>query len=348
MPTAEITCIRCGHAGLPEPEGTCPRCGASVNLFQAAPLPRPAVVLPETDPDKLVKRGAAVPVLAAAAVVALALAGGGAWFTSRRGAARTGTLTGAAFPVSAPLASPDPAPFAAGSLPVVAAAPAPLRPSIAVASPEDGAASPEPARIAAAATEPRRVPDRPAAIDPPGQRPAPHQPGPRRTELEMGSASTVDPARPAAPERPASFRPVAIPGPGPVPFPSAAAPALSPAAGGAVPLPPPPRSTELVEDAPRFAVEGFQKPRMAEPGCVQAAVRLPRELVARLAGPVTVKFAVGTDGTVGLFEVVGQVPDRRVADALRSAIQSCRFLPGADAQGRKTRLWVVMPIRFER
>jgi TonB family protein len=317
MAEAEIACLRCGSSGVPGPDGACARCGAP---FKTAQLPRPAVVLPETDPDKLVKRGGAVPVLAAAAAAALALAGGGAWFASRRPAGATRSRDAAS-----------------ASLPSTAA-PAPLRRPIAVAAAEADATYAEPSRNAAGADEPRR-----ATNESPGPRAAP-QPAPRRTGLEIGSAPVVDPPRaPSAPEPSLPDRPSAA-----LPVQPASVAGPAPAVAGTVPLPPPPRGTELIEDAPTFALEGFQKARMAEPGCVQAAVRLPRDLANRLSGPVTVKFAVGVDGTVGLFQVMGEVPDRRVADALWSAIQSCRFIPGTDAQGRKTRLWVVMPIRFER
>jgi TonB family protein len=320
MAEAEIACLRCGNPGLPGPDGACARCGAPLDPLQTAPLPRPAVVLPETDPDKLVKRGGAVPVLAAAAAAALALAGGGAWFASRR-------------PASA-ARRPD---TASASLQSSTAAPAPLRRPIAVAAAEADATYAEPPRNAAAADEPRR-----ATNESPGPRAAP-QPGSRRTGLEIGSASVVDPPRaPPAPEPSVPARPSAAP---PV-QPASVTPA--PAVAGTLPLPPPPPDTQLIEDAPMFALEGFQKPRMVEPGCVQAALRLPHDLTARLKGPVTVRFAVGVDGKVGLFQVVSDVPDRRVTDAIWSAIRSCRFLPGADAQGRKTRLWVVMPFRFER
>ncbi|GAO04900.1 TonB family protein [Anaeromyxobacter sp. PSR-1] len=114
-----------------------------------------------------------------------------------------------------------------------------------------------------------------------------------------------------------------------------------------VPLPPPPAGATPVEDAPRYAAAGFRKPNLLVPRCVQDAIRLPRDARERVSGPVTVRFAVAKDGTVGLFQVMGDLPDRRVADAIWTAVRGCRFAPGADAAGKPTRLWVVMPIRFD-
>ena len=60
------------------------------------------------------------------------------------------------------------------------------------------------------------------------------------------------------------------------------------------------------------------------------------------------RFAVDRDGSVGLFRVEGKVPDRRITDALWTAVRECRFSPGTDDQGRPVKLWVVMPVRFVR
>ena len=78
---------------------------------------------------------------------------------------------------------------------------------------------------------------------------------------------------------------------------------------------------------------------------MQRGLRLPRDLTSR-PWVVTARFPVGADGTLGAIEVLGDVADPRVAEAVRRAIRGCAFVPGADAQGRPTRLWAVMPIRF--
>ncbi len=134
-----------------------------------------------------------------------------------------------------------------------------------------------------------------------------------------------------------------------VPVPQAAAEAAVPAAAVSPPavasVNP---AAEPVDDAPQFARQGFRSPAQETPNCVQSSVRIPRDLQDFASGPITVRFAVDKDGSVGLFRMEGQAPDRRIADAVWSAVRDCRFIPGADDQGRPTRLWVVLPIRFVR
>jgi protein TonB len=45
---------------------------------------------------------------------------------------------------------------------------------------------------------------------------------------------------------------------------------------------------------------------------------------------------------------MGQVADPRISDAVKRAVQACEWVPGADAEGKPTSLWVVMPIRLTR
>lgn len=101
-----------------------------------------------------------------------------------------------------------------------------------------------------------------------------------------------------------------------------------------------------IEDAPAFATAGYRKPEMAQRGCVQNTVRLPRELLGYVSGPITVKFAIGRDGAPSRFETMTGVPDQRIANAIWKAIQECKWIPGADAQGKPTSIWVILPIRF--
>ena len=101
-----------------------------------------------------------------------------------------------------------------------------------------------------------------------------------------------------------------------------------------------------IEDAPQFATAGYRKPEMAQRGCVQQSVRVPRELMGYISGPITVKFAIGRDGLPSRFQAMTDVPDRRIADAIWGAVQTCKWVPGADAQGKPTAIWVILPIRF--
>jgi len=100
------------------------------------------------------------------------------------------------------------------------------------------------------------------------------------------------------------------------------------------------------EDAPQYVTTGFRKPAEAVPGCVRGAIRMPPDLAGYVSGPTTVKFAVGRDGTIGRVEVLGAALDERVVEVIRRGLRACRWLPGADAQGRPVSLWVVMPLRF--
>ncbi|MGC4000093.1 MAG: energy transducer TonB [Anaeromyxobacter sp.] len=100
-----------------------------------------------------------------------------------------------------------------------------------------------------------------------------------------------------------------------------------------------------VEDAPAYATTGYRKPEMAKKFCVQEAVRVPRELQGFVSS-VTVRFAIGRDGTPSQFQVMSNVPDKRIGDAIWTAVQSCKWVPGADPQGRPTSIWVILPIRF--
>lgn len=102
-----------------------------------------------------------------------------------------------------------------------------------------------------------------------------------------------------------------------------------------------------VEDAPAYATAGYKKPEMAERGCVQRSVRVSSELLDYITGPVTVKFAIGRDGSPSRFEVMSAISDQRIANAIWQAVKACKWNPGADAQGRATSIWVILPVRFQ-
>jgi periplasmic protein TonB len=127
----------------------------------------------------------------------------------------------------------------------------------------------------------------------------------------------------------------------------------SPGAAASAPLKEKPAPAEAVsaqptatEDATAYPSQGFRKPAEEDPGCVSRSVRLPRELASTVTGPIAVRFEVGPYGSVGTVEIQGRVLDSRIATALKAAVRSCRFIPGADQEGQLTRLWLVMTIRF--
>ncbi len=101
-----------------------------------------------------------------------------------------------------------------------------------------------------------------------------------------------------------------------------------------------------IEDAPAFATAGYRKPQMAQPKCVQETTRIPRDLAGYVSGPITVKFAIMRDGTPSQYSVITNgVPDR-VQAAIWQAIQECKWVAGADPQGKPTNIWVILPLRF--
>ncbi|HUL58101.1 MAG TPA: TonB family protein [Anaeromyxobacteraceae bacterium] len=104
--------------------------------------------------------------------------------------------------------------------------------------------------------------------------------------------------------------------------------------------------TNEVEEAPSFATSGYVKPREAEPRCVQNSVRVPQNL-AGFVSLVTVKFAIRKDGTPDKFQILGGTDNAAVGEAIWRAVQSCKWVPGNDPQGRPTAVWVIMPIRFK-
>jgi len=113
------------------------------------------------------------------------------------------------------------------------------------------------------------------------------------------------------------------------------------------PPPPPPPPKPSFEDAPVYASGGYKTPLMAEAGCVQRKVRMPDEVLDRVAGKsITVKFAVGRDGAPSRFQMMSQgIPDR-ASIAIWDAIQACAWVAGADAAGNPVAIWVIMPFRF--
>jgi len=102
-----------------------------------------------------------------------------------------------------------------------------------------------------------------------------------------------------------------------------------------------------VEEVPAYATAGYRRPELAQSGCLQGALSIPRDLRRSLSGPVTVKFAIGKDGTPTSFQVMGQLEDGRIADIIWKAVTSCRWVPGADPKGKPASIWVVVPFRFE-
>jgi periplasmic protein TonB len=101
-----------------------------------------------------------------------------------------------------------------------------------------------------------------------------------------------------------------------------------------------------VQEAPVYMTSGFKKPELANPRCIVESMRIPKDLQG-IVSKVTIKFAISRDGTSDLFQFMTAVPDKRIEDAIKSAVQSCKFNPASDPQGRPVRIWYIMPIQMK-
>jgi protein TonB len=106
------------------------------------------------------------------------------------------------------------------------------------------------------------------------------------------------------------------------------------------------RGPQQIEEAPRYMMSGFKAPQLAEKSCIAENLRIPSQLAGFVSGPITVKFAVYASAAVSDVQIMAQLPDPRIGEAIKNAIRGCQWIPGADAQGKPTSIWVIMPIRF--
>jgi protein TonB len=101
-----------------------------------------------------------------------------------------------------------------------------------------------------------------------------------------------------------------------------------------------------IEEAPVYAGgAGYASAREKERGCVGRAVRVPREL-AGIVSAVTAKFAVRPGGRITDFTLLGNVPDKRIEQAVWNAIQECDWVVATDPTGKAVSMWVMLPLRF--
>jgi outer membrane biosynthesis protein TonB len=108
------------------------------------------------------------------------------------------------------------------------------------------------------------------------------------------------------------------------------------------------------EDGAVFAEPGYTKPREKDRGCVGRRIKLPPG--ATYSGLVTVKFLVGSDGSIGRVERLtplsdGSAPEgtvKRFDERLEGAIRSCDFEPGLDPKGIPRDIWLILPFVFVR
>jgi hypothetical protein len=107
------------------------------------------------------------------------------------------------------------------------------------------------------------------------------------------------------------------------------------------------------EEEPVVPRAGYRHPAPLTPRCVEQGIRLPASWADRLPGSVILRFAVGRGGAADLVQMQpgpdrlpGERVEPEIAEALAAAVRACRFSPGADDQGRPTRMWVVTKVRF--
>jgi protein TonB len=99
---------------------------------------------------------------------------------------------------------------------------------------------------------------------------------------------------------------------------------------------------------PRYVADGFLSPKLVSQTCISENLRLPAQLGGAIPDTVTARVAVSATGKPTTVQVMGQVADPRISEAVRRAVQACDWTPGADAEGKPTSLWVVLPIRLTR
>jgi protein TonB len=100
------------------------------------------------------------------------------------------------------------------------------------------------------------------------------------------------------------------------------------------------------EEAPRYMTSGFKAPALAEKSCIAESFRLPPHL-AGFVTTVTLKFAIYASGAVSDVQFLTPVADPRISEAIKNAIRSCQWVPGSDAQGKPTSIWVIMPFKVQ-
>jgi hypothetical protein len=108
----------------------------------------------------------------------------------------------------------------------------------------------------------------------------------------------------------------------------------------------PPVAAPSGEPLPGLRVAASRNPVPVDRQCVPRALRERSDVVDRLPDEIRARFPVGASGAIGPVEVMGEVSDPEVAEAIEDAIRSCPFVPGADEEGRPISLSVVMRIRF--
>ncbi|MGC4000324.1 MAG: hypothetical protein QM767_23945 [Anaeromyxobacter sp.] len=95
---------------------------------------------------------------------------------------------------------------------------------------------------------------------------------------------------------------------------------------------------------PRYPAAGYTRPATT-PGCVQQALAAEQQRLPAERSPlISVRFAVGADGTPSRFTMLTPRVPASVAAEVWRAIQSCRWTPGGWPGLPPEATWVIMPI----
>jgi hypothetical protein len=82
--------------------------------------------------------------------------------------------------------------------------------------------------------------------------------------------------------------------------------------------------------------------------CIASNLRLPVQLEDDAPEVVTVRVAVDATGVPAQVRPTGAGIDPRNFEAIRRTVIACEWIPGKDAQGQPSLIWVVVPIRLAR
>ncbi|HET8760181.1 MAG TPA: hypothetical protein VFN94_03885, partial [Nitrospiria bacterium] len=88
---------------------------------------------------------------------------------------------------------------------------------------------------------------------------------------------------------------------------------------------------------------GWTKPQLPDQRCIFNNI-FP---VNGWRGAACTRIVVGVDGRASQFAVIGTAVPREQEVVFRNALNSCRFIPGRDAEGRPAATWLILPLRIE-
>jgi hypothetical protein len=99
----------------------------------------------------------------------------------------------------------------------------------------------------------------------------------------------------------------------------------------------------------RKNLEGLTPPRKVEVDCFRSAFNLG-PLTIKKELKITAKFPIFIDGKPGRVQLLEKFDDpliqSRLEQSITAAVKACEWIPGKDASGRPTAMYVILPIRL--